>query len=77
MRRRLYRSSWFQSYRLMLNLLYLDLGRLGLRPVERYMLCHVIANGVEEMVGSSAADLMEASWLRRVALLAQRRRFRA
>lgn len=44
----------FQSYRLMLNLLYLHLNRLGIRPFERALLGHLAANTVEEVFAVSA-----------------------
>ncbi|MET7464709.1 thiopeptide maturation pyridine synthase [Nonomuraea sp. NPDC005501] len=37
----------FLLYRLMLNLTYLHLTRLGLAPVERFLLCHLLADTVE------------------------------
>jgi len=57
-RQALYNDRWFQCYRLMLNLLYLQLNRLGIRPIERYMLCHLAANTVEQLFNISAADLI-------------------
>ena len=44
----------FQSYRLMLNLLYLQLNRLGIRAFERALLGHLAANTVEEVFAVSA-----------------------
>ncbi|MFI5913343.1 thiopeptide maturation pyridine synthase [Dactylosporangium sp. NPDC051541] len=48
----------FQVYRLMLNLTYLHLTRLGITPVERFLLCHLAANAVEEEHGIRAIDLV-------------------
>jgi Lantibiotic biosynthesis dehydratase C-term len=48
----------FQRYRLALNLLYLNLTRLGLAPVQRFRLCHLAANAVEDAYGVSALDLV-------------------
>lgn len=48
----------FRSYRLLLNYTYLHLTRLGLKPVERFMLCHFAANAVEDHYGVSAIDLV-------------------
>jgi len=48
----------FQSYRLMLNLLYLHLHRLGIGAVERYYLCHLAADAVEAAMDVSALALV-------------------
>ncbi|MFI5982347.1 thiopeptide maturation pyridine synthase [Streptomyces sp. NPDC051555] len=45
---------WFSSFRLVMNLLYLQLGRLGLPPVDRGLLCHLAARAVESAHGTSA-----------------------
>ncbi|MGH4023795.1 MAG: thiopeptide maturation pyridine synthase [Pseudonocardiaceae bacterium] len=50
----------FRSYRLLLNYTYLQLTRLGVKPVERFMLCHFAANAVEERYGVSAIDLVQS-----------------
>jgi hypothetical protein len=47
----------FRRYRLRLNLLYLHLTRLGVRPVDRLMLGHLLANTVEAGYGVDALDL--------------------
>jgi hypothetical protein len=60
-KRALYQDSWFQTYRLMLNLLYLHLGRLGLRPVERFLLCHLVANAVEQTFDINATAMLQQS----------------
>jgi hypothetical protein len=49
-------SPGFLVYRLMLNFTYLMLTRLGIAPVERFMLCHLAANAVEDRYGISAID---------------------
>ncbi len=49
---------WFRCYRLVLNYLYLHLNRLGIKPLERYLLCYLLANAVEELFGVSAVDLV-------------------
>jgi hypothetical protein len=51
-------EDWFQRYRLMVNLLYLHLSRLGVRPIERAMLGHFLANTVEATFGVSATELI-------------------
>lgn len=48
-------SAAFRRYRLLLNLLYLQLTRLGVRAAERYLLGHLIANTVEAVHGVDAA----------------------
>jgi hypothetical protein len=48
-------SAPFRHYRLLLNLLYLQLTRLGIRPAERFLLGHLIANTVEDVYGVDAA----------------------
>ncbi|WP_165977801.1 thiopeptide maturation pyridine synthase [Nonomuraea diastatica] len=51
-------ADWFNVYRLMLNYAYLHLTRLGVTPVERFLLCHLAANAVEECYGKSATELI-------------------
>jgi hypothetical protein len=58
MRTELYRDPAFQAYRLMINLVYLHLSRLGVRPLERYVVSHSIANTVEATYGVRAIDAM-------------------
>jgi hypothetical protein len=45
-----------RSFRLVLNFTYLHLARLGLTEVDRYLVCHLISNAVEERYGVSAMD---------------------
>jgi len=47
----------FKRYRLLLNYTYLHLARLGVTGYERFRLCHLAANAVEEALG---VDAMEA-----------------
>jgi hypothetical protein len=54
----LYSDPWFQGYRLMLNLLYLHFSRLGLRPIDRFLLCHLAANAVEEAFKVNAVEMV-------------------
>lgn len=56
----LYSDRWFQSYRLVLNLLYLHFSRLGLRPLDRFLLCHLAANAVEEAFKIDAVEMVSA-----------------
>jgi hypothetical protein len=41
-------SDWFTIYRFAINLLYLQLSRLGVGPVGRYRLCHLLATALAE-----------------------------
>jgi hypothetical protein len=50
----------FMVYRLMLNLTYLHLTKLGIAPAERFLLCHLAANAVEELYGISAFEPADA-----------------
>lgn len=50
---------WFASFRLVVNYLYVHLNRLGLKPVDRALLCHMAANTVEAVHGVSAVDAFE------------------
>jgi hypothetical protein len=47
---------WFTSYRLLLNLLYMQLPLLGVSPRQRYYLCWAIAETVDEVTGESWRD---------------------
>ncbi|WP_030019169.1 thiopeptide maturation pyridine synthase [Streptomyces monomycini] len=47
---------WFASFRLVVNYLYIHLNRLGLKPVDRGLLCHLAANTVETVHGVTAED---------------------
>lgn len=51
-------ADWFTAYRLMLNYTYLHLTRLGMTPMERYLVCHLLARAVEECYGVSAMELI-------------------
>ncbi len=57
-RYRMMPSPAFLRYRLLLNLLYLQLTKLGVRPAERGMLGHLLANTVEDVYGVDAATLI-------------------
>lgn len=50
-------SDWFQRYRAVLNYLYLHLSRIGIRPMERFLLCHFAGNAAEDLFGISATDI--------------------
>jgi len=47
-------AAWFRCYRLLLNATYAQLTRLGVSPLERYLLCYTAARTVEEVVGAAA-----------------------
>ncbi|TLS42104.1 hypothetical protein FE633_32520 [Streptomyces montanus] len=49
---------WFDGYRLALNYTYLHLTRLGLAPVERFLLCHLAANAAEDLYQVAATDVL-------------------
>ncbi|RKN20968.1 hypothetical protein D7147_09165 [Micromonospora musae] len=51
-------TEWFLSYKLVLNYTYLHLTRLGVNPVERFLLCHLAACAVEQAHGVSAVELI-------------------
>ncbi len=47
----------FNAYRVLLNVQYLQFSRLGLSPVQRALLCHLVSNAVEERYGINAVEL--------------------
>ncbi|MEV5595454.1 thiopeptide maturation pyridine synthase [Streptomyces sp. NPDC052496] len=49
-------DTWFASFRLVVNYLYLHLNRLGLKPADRGLLCHLAADTVEAVHGITAED---------------------
>ncbi|GAA3346694.1 hypothetical protein GCM10020358_58660 [Amorphoplanes nipponensis] len=51
-------ATWFQAYRFALNCLYLQLTKLGVTPVERFMLCHLAADAVEAGYGVTALEVL-------------------
>lgn len=51
-------APWFRRYRVVLNLLYLQFTRHGVRPVDRLQLCHLTANAVEDRIGATALHLV-------------------
>lgn len=55
----LWQRPTFHRNRLMLNMQYLYLSRLGGKPFERYLLCHLAANTVEDVYGVSATHLLQ------------------
>jgi hypothetical protein len=53
------RDAGFNTFRLLVNLQYLHLNRIGLRPFERSLLAYLIANTVETRFEVSAYDLAQ------------------
>jgi len=51
-------STWFRVYRVLVNFAYLHLTRIGAMPAQRFLLCHSVANAVEDAYGVSAAELV-------------------
>jgi hypothetical protein len=58
----------FLRFRFAVNCLYLTLTRLGVTPVDRFRLCHWVANAVEDAYGVSAIDMVRADPVIRTAL---------
>jgi Lantibiotic biosynthesis dehydratase C-term len=58
--RQILQSEWFSVYRVVINCTYLHLARIGLNPSERFFLCHLAANAVEELYGVSARQMVGA-----------------
>jgi hypothetical protein len=56
--RELREGRWFAVYRVLLNYQYLLFSRLGLRPVDRFMLCHLAARTVEDAYDISLDRVM-------------------
>ncbi|WP_369831286.1 hypothetical protein [Cryobacterium sp. N21] len=52
-------SDWFRRFRLVLNLTYLHLTKAGLTPHQRFMICTLISNSVEDLYGVSALRMLE------------------
>lgn len=44
-------DDWFTVYRILLNYQYLLFSRLGVTPVQRFMMCHLVARAAEEVNG--------------------------
>jgi hypothetical protein len=54
-------SAPFRHYRLLLNLLYVQLTKLGIRPGERALLGHLLADTVEDTYTVDATTLIAAT----------------
>ncbi|MCO6006965.1 hypothetical protein NE236_18420 [Actinoallomurus purpureus] len=50
----------FSRYRLLINYTYLQINRLGLTPPQRFRLCHLAANAVEEVCDDNAIAAIRA-----------------
>ncbi|MEU2058301.1 lantibiotic dehydratase C-terminal domain-containing protein [Streptomyces bungoensis] len=49
-------SDWFAVYRFAVNLLYLQLSRLGVAPAGRYRLCHLVATALDAREEPTTAE---------------------
>ncbi|MFE0388043.1 lantibiotic dehydratase C-terminal domain-containing protein [Streptomyces bungoensis] len=49
-------SDWFAIYRFAVNLLYLQLSRLGVAPAGRYRLCHLVATALDQREEPTTAE---------------------
>lgn len=49
-------SDWFLAHRLVVNMLYAHLARLGITPIQRHLFCYLIASAVEEEYGVSPLE---------------------
>jgi len=54
---RLDRSSLFRAWQITVNLVYLMMNQLGVRPLERFLACYMVTRAAEDMFGERAADL--------------------
>jgi hypothetical protein len=53
-----YQSPEFGLYRLVLNFMYLQMSRIGARPIDRFMLGYLLANAVENVYDCSAFEMV-------------------
>lgn len=53
-------SDWFRAHRLVVNMLYAHLARLGVTALQRHLFCHLIASAVEEEYGVSPLEKARA-----------------
>jgi hypothetical protein len=51
-------TDWFAGHRLLIDYLYLLVGRLGIGPHDRCLLCHLVASTVEEVHGTPATGAL-------------------
>jgi hypothetical protein len=56
--RRVMASAEFMSYRTCVNFFYLLLPILGISPIQKFCLCHIVANSVERVLGVSWQRIM-------------------
>lgn len=49
----------FSRYRLLINYTYLQINRLGLTPPQRFRLCHLAANAVEDVYHTNAIEAVQ------------------
>lgn len=51
----------FSRYRLLINYTYLHISRLGLTPPQRFRLCHLAANAIEDLYDLNAIETIRSS----------------
>ncbi|GAA4622621.1 lantibiotic dehydratase C-terminal domain-containing protein [Cellulomonas oligotrophica] len=51
-------SAWFARYRLVLNLAYLHLTKLGLTPHHRFYTCYLLTRAAQDLTSTTAADVV-------------------
>jgi hypothetical protein len=49
----------FRAWQMTVNLTYLLLNQLGVRPIERFLACYLVTRTIEEMYGHRAIDLAD------------------
>ncbi|MNO26463.1 hypothetical protein D3C76_163170 [compost metagenome] len=59
-------SDTFKSFRIILSLLYSTFSNLGIKPIERFYLCYLVANGVEDFYGIDWKSLFEEERLNEI-----------
>ncbi|MHA6803559.1 lantibiotic dehydratase C-terminal domain-containing protein [Salinifilum ghardaiensis] len=52
------RSTWFATYRVLLHLTDVHLGRIGLSALDRLRVCHLVASAVESVHGTSLPEAL-------------------
>ncbi|VEG27712.1 lantibiotic dehydratase C-terminal domain-containing protein [Actinomyces howellii] len=52
-------DDWFARYRMVLNLVYLHLAKMGLSPHRRFYLCYLLSRAVEELNGTDTLSYLE------------------
>lgn len=52
-------DAWFARYRLVLNLAYRHLSKLGLSPHHRFYTCHLLTLAAQDLTRTTAADVLK------------------